>query len=111
MMAARPSIRNSASGMGACPMMRMLMYSQYVPTENVPKLNQKPSTAARRGVAPCHSHISNAGHNMANGHHSNGANESPSDAPATNATLLPAKRRSMISRGFTLRPTGGLREE
>ena len=62
------------------------MYSQYVPTENVPALNQNPSTAARRGVAPCHSHMSMRGHENASGHQSNGANDSASSMPATNAT-------------------------
>jgi hypothetical protein len=65
------------------------MYSQYVPTEKVPKLNQNPSTAARRGDARCHSHMSSAGDSTAQGHHSKGANESDSKAPATSATALP----------------------
>ena len=42
----------------------------------MPALNQKPSTAARRGVAPCHSQMSTAGMRMASGHQPNGANDS-----------------------------------
>ena len=65
------------------------MYSQYVPTANVPALNQKPSTAARRGVASSQSHMSTAGMRMASGHQPKGANDSDSSAPATSATALP----------------------
>jgi hypothetical protein len=60
-----------------------------VPTENVPKLNQNPSTAARRGDAPSHSHMSAAGMRMATGHNPNGSNDRLKSAPATSATALP----------------------
>ena len=62
MMATNPSMRNNASGSGAWPIVLIAMYSQYVPRENVPALNQKPRTAARRGVAPCHNQMSTGGH-------------------------------------------------
>ena len=82
-------MRNSASASGAWPICLMAMYSQYVPTENVPALNQNPSTAARRGVAPSQSHMSTAGMRMASGHQPNGANDSASSMPATSAAALP----------------------
>src|SRR5688572_5593866 len=92
-----------ASGIGAWPMSLKLMYSQYVPTAKVPALNQKPSTAARLGVAPSQSHMSTAGMRMASGHHPNGANDSASSTPATNATPLPTNRRCRNA-GGVIRP-------
>ena len=101
-------MRNSASTSGAWPICLMAMYSQYVPTENVPALNQNPSTAARRGVAPSHSQMSTAGMRMAIGHQPNGAKDSDSSMPATSAAALPTKRRSTIARRFTLSLAAGL---
>ena len=101
-------MRNSARTSGACPICLMAMYSQYVPTENVPALNQNPSTAARRGEAPSQSHMRTAGMRMANGHQPNGANDSASSMPAMNATALPAKRRSTNACRFTLSRAAGL---
>ena len=38
----RPIMRMNVSSSGAWPFSAIAMYSQYVPTENVPALNQKP---------------------------------------------------------------------
>ena len=49
-MTTNANISTSASTSGAPPINFSEMYSQYVPTENVPTLNQKPSK--RRVWAP-----------------------------------------------------------
>ncbi len=82
MIATSASSSSSASHIGAPPKPWMLISSHQVPSPKVPAPKQKPSQAARRGAAPSHSHISTAGHRIANGHSCSGANAQASSAPA-----------------------------